>query len=498
VRNGLCADQKSTIGDVIKTPPPAGRHHGITSTPLPALVTAALSGYWGVPFRADAIHMCRGKERMKTMKLGVLLLAFLLAAMVMVPMVNADDKQLGGHSVISINDNITSNYVSISTAREHAIVAILDFSSKNLINQTWNGATVDPRPQLIYDMNGDILFYQFSAEKDGEKMGDILVSASKVLGVSVQKISDASTYDLKKSEDNARQLAKKNYPGFSIQATKIVAYSYPNMGIMVHLVNKTTNDDLDILFDAYSFQVIPLNNSLSKNESGAFSYYGSIPESSFPDNIAHWNKNDLQISEIKSKAQSSGIDLTTLNSDATIQSMNQIIANSATAVYDYDELPSSFPRIDQGQTEWCQVATAWVITKYWHSDTTRTLQNIASKMQITDTQHSATADNELNYYTSSYLNGATNGGLGKTNSYYGTLGGNYLTYEKVKEQIHQYRAPLKVGRNGHSRACIGYSRNPGGDTYYKFSNSQGGVFEIEAAPYPYGSNTGYNDYIIVQ
>jgi hypothetical protein len=104
------------------------------------------------------------------------------------------------------------------------------------------------------------------------------------------------------------------------------------------------------LFDAYAFQIIPLNNMISDNESGAFSYYGSIPESSFSDNIAHWNTNDLQISKIKSKAQSSGIDLTSLNSDATIRSMNQITADSVTGVYEYDELPCSFPRIDQGQT----------------------------------------------------------------------------------------------------------------------------------------------------
>ena len=380
---------------------------------------------------------------MKTLKIGVMLLALLLAAMVMVPMASADEKQLDEQSAVSSNDVVESNYVSISTAREHAIVAILDFSSKNLIDQIWNGATVDPKPQLIYDLNGKILFYQFSAEKKGEKIGEILVSASKVLGVSVQKISDASSYDLKKSEINARQLAEKNYPGYSIQSTKIVSYSYPKMGIMVQLVNKSTTEYQDILFDAYTSQIIPLNNMISDNESGAFSYYGSIPESSFSDNIAHWNTNDLQISKIKSKAQSSGIDLTALNSDAAVQSMNQIISDSVTGVYEYDELPSSFPRIDQGQTQWCQVATAWVITKYYYPSNTRTLQNIATKMQIPDTDHSATWDKELNYYTSSYQNGAATGGLGKTSSYYGTLGGNYLTYEKVKEQITQYPGAFK-------------------------------------------------------
>jgi hypothetical protein len=431
---------------------------------------------------------------MKTLKTGIVLLALLLAGMVMVPMVSAGEEQLDVKSLVSSNDVIESNYVPIITAREHAIVAILDFSSKNLIDQTWNGATVDPKPQFIYDMNGKLLFYQFSGEKGGVKIGEILVSSSKVLGVSLQKIND----DLKKSEIKAREIAENSYPGFSIMSTKIVSYNYPRIGIMIHLMNKTTKEYQDILFDAYTFKVIPLNNAISDKESGTFSYYGSIPESSYSDNIAHWNTIDLRTHEIVSKAQSSGIDLDTMNSDTTVQSMNQIIADSTTGDFEYDELPSSFPRIDQGQTQWCQVATAWVITKYWHSENTRTLQNIATKMLIPDTDHSATATNELNYYTSSYLDGATNGGLGKGSSYYGTLGGNYLTYEKVKEQITQYHAPLKVGRNGHSRACIGYSRNPDGDTYYKFSNSLGGVFEVEAAPYPYGSNTGYNDYIIIQ
>jgi len=437
---------------------------------------------------------------MQLHKTGVVLLALLLAAMAMVPMVNAaTGEQNSGvistevtDNAILSNDKIAMNYIPIETAHDHALIKMIEFTRNGLVDDSWKGAIINPNPVVIYDMDGRKLFYQFAVEKDGKKIGEILSSASKVLGVSVQLFGDPSPYDTSTVQNNVKDLAKKKFPGFTVQSTKMVCYSYPKIGVMVHLVNAKTREEKDVVYDAIYLSEIPQKKPAIDGDAGTFSYYNLIPETTFPEKIAQWNKLDNTVNDIKNKATAQGIDISQGISDNNTQTLNQIISASTTGVFEYEELPRGFPTIDQGSTQWCQVATAWVITKYYDRTTSRTLNSIAAKMLIPDTQHTARWDNELNYYTSSY----PSGGLGKIDSYY-RMTSPPLAYETVKTEIHNTR-PLKVGYQGHSRACIGYSRNPAGDTYYKFSNSWGGVLQWEAAPNLYGSISGYNEYIIVQ
>ncbi|MFA5267571.1 MAG: hypothetical protein WC379_06330 [Methanoregula sp.] len=441
---------------------------------------------------------------MKPHKTIVVLLALLLAAMAMVPIVSAEDDMAGTTVVpevsdvaVSSDDMISSNYVPVETAREHALTKMMEFTKQGLMDDKWNGATVNPDPVVIYDLNGKKLFYQFAAEKDGKKTGEILTSASKVLGVPVQLISDPNTFDPTAIQITVKDLAGKDFDGFTVQSTKIVCYSYPKMGVMVRLVNVQTLEQKDEIYDANYLTIIPQKMPTRDGESGSWSYYQQIPENTYEERITRWNTANNRMNDIKNKALSAGIDISNDLSGTSLQSLDQIVLVSTDGVFEYGELPSGFPTIDQGQAQWCQVATAWVITKFYYPSNTRTLANIAATMQIPDIYTGADWDDELAYYTSDYLSGASNGGLGMDDSYYRTTNPS-LTYEKVRSEIDEYERPLKVGYNGHSRACIGYSRNPDGDTYYKFSNSQGGVIQWEAAPNLYGSVTGYNDYIIVE
>jgi len=167
------------------------------------------------------------------------------------------------------------------------------------------------------------------------------------------------------------------------------------------------------------------------------------------------------------------------------------------------EVSANFPLIGQGQKQWCQVTTAWMIGKFYYPDNTRTLEDIATTMKIEkgsdgkpDPNKGATASNEIEYYKSDYLNGAKSGGLGMRVTT-GSLNNNPLTASTIKSEIDQ-KHPIKVGYNGHSRVLIGYRVYKDGTIEYEFANSQqgDGSKEWEKAPNPTGDKTGYQDYII--
>jgi hypothetical protein len=427
-------------------------------------------------------------------KMGLILLALLLAGLAMVPIVSAEQNS-ASDSVFSKEDIISENFIPIETVRDHAIVKIAESVETGMLDGAWNDAIISEEPLIIYDINGERLFYQFTVEKNGKKTGDVLSSANKILGISVKQFSEPGAYDLVSRENLAEKVTRDNYPEYSVESTKIVCYNYPNMGVMVHLINPDTQEEKSYLYDADSLQIVSLEKTSRDNELSAWSYYEDIPESTYQEQIAQWEREADSLNKIADSANAKGVSIREIIADQKPQSMMIAASYPSGCTETYCEMPKGFPTIDQGSNGWCQAATAWVITKFYHPSNSRTLANVASTMQA-DPVIGATWSNELNYYTSSYLGGAASGGLGKTNSYYRTTNPS-LTYEIIRTEILGQR-PLKVGYNGHSRACIGYSRNSGGDTYYKFSNSQlGGYLQWEAAPNPYGSITGYQTYIIV-
>jgi len=432
---------------------------------------------------------------MRMKKIMSILLALLLAAMVIVPLVSADNSNSASTQVMSKGYAISENFIPIETARSHATIKIAESVETGMLDDVWSEATISQEPLIIYDIDGNPLFYQFTLTKDGKKIGEILSSGNKVAGISIKQFSEPGAYDLASRADLAKKITKELYPEFSVKSTRIVCYNYPAMGVMVNIINPQTHEEKSYLYNADSLEIISMEKTTRDNGLSVRSYYADIPESAYQERIANWEREDAYLSKIADSAREKSISIR-----QEISSQKSTISMS-TAMYPSGcsdtlcEMPKGFPTVDQGSNGWCQAATAWVISKYYHPSMTRTLTNVASTMQA-DPVTGATWSNELNYYTNSYQSGGASGGLGKTNSYYRTTNPS-LTYEIIRTEILNQH-PLKVGYNGHSRACIGYSRNPGGDTYYKFSNSQlGGYLQWEAAPNPYGSITGYQTYIIV-
>ena len=121
---------------------------------------------------------------MKHMKIGVVLLALLLAGMAMVPMVSAmNDDRLSMDKTNEINRNA----ISKETAKIHAEYALAEFISLGALGDksTWSGTVINPEPLEIYDITGEKLCYLFNIEKNNTKVGEIRIASSKVTGASV-------------------------------------------------------------------------------------------------------------------------------------------------------------------------------------------------------------------------------------------------------------------------------------------------------------------------
>jgi len=99
---------------------------------------------------------------------GIILLALLLAAMAMVPMVSATDNL---QSLSNDKELIESNYIPVGLAREQATITMLSMIQSGALDSNWVGATINPIPHEIYDVNGERLFYLFSVEKKVKGLG---------------------------------------------------------------------------------------------------------------------------------------------------------------------------------------------------------------------------------------------------------------------------------------------------------------------------------------
>jgi len=345
---------------------------------------------------------------MKLRKLSLVLLALLLAAMAMVPMVSAANNY--SKEKFTLAD---SNTIPKEVAYKNAMKTMQEFTSSGALNPKWDGATLDPKPLEIYDLNGAILTYQFTAEKGGMKIGVVDASASKVVGGPVLSIDmNPTNIDGKKIDSKIEEIRNKKYSDYSLLSKKIVSYQYPKLGVLVIFSNPKTGDIKRIIIDTNNYSVVPEEKSRIEGEPGAWSYY-----------------DEMSVNQMKENLQMG----------ANLQKLN------VTPKYASQKI-LSFTRYSQTSENWCAVTVAQMISqKYGYS---RNQQAIANVMGNGGGQGS-TPSMELSYYQSSI----SSGGLNKTNSI--DVYSSSANWYNAADEIDGGR-PLKVGNMGHARAIAGY------------------------------------------
>lgn len=381
---------------------------------------------------------------------GVILLVLLLAATVMVPMVSAIDNL---RSLSDGKELIESNYISVDLAREHATITMLSMIQSGALDSNWDGATINPTPKEIYDVNGERLFYLFSVEKGG-RVGEIYAAASKVLGGSVIAIGSINEPDtFEKLQKFSQDAIKEKYSGYQIVSEETVSFDFPVLGSMITLKNEKTGESKKVIIDSR-------DGSEKKIDTQVSSYYGQIPAEVKKQNVAILEPSKTQVKALR--------------------------------LQDGQKIITGLTHYTQYTDVWCAVATAQIISSKYMSPPWGQY-HIADMMGAyypDDTPKGTTPGDELDYYTAS----VANGGLGKGNSY--DIYRTYTTWQAAHDEIENNR-PLKIGRDSpsyHSRACNGWLVNAGNTYLLFYDPAQYGSIYWELV----GPSDTYNNFVYVQ
>lgn len=382
---------------------------------------------------------------MKFFKLSVVLLALLLAAMAMVPMVSA----VNNYSKEKFN-LVESNAIPVDIAYKNAQTTMQEFIASGSLDENWIGATLNPKPLVIYDLNGAILTYQFTAEKKGVKVGEVNAASSKAIGAPILAIGMSPTnIDVKAIDSKTKEIITANYPDYNLLSKTIVAYQYPKLGALVTVSNPKTGDVKRLIFDAHDYSLIPEEKSVAEGSPGAWSFY-----------------DEMSVDQIRENVQKS----------ANLQ-------KASIAPRYASEKILSFTRYTQTSENWCAVTVAQMNSQY--HGYSRTQQAIANIMGNGGGQGSTPAM-ELTYYQTS----TGSGGLGKTNSI--DVYGSSANWNNAADEIDANR-PLKVGNLGHARAIAGYKIQSGTNYLYIYDPSP-----YLTTPF-WETYTGtYNNYVYVR
>lgn len=359
---------------------------------------------------------------MQLPKISIVLLALLLAAMAIVPCVSAECTSATSDFIAMIEQNS----ISEDSALQSATAAVKDFINRGALDSDWNGAIVKSTPDIIYDLNEKPLFYLFSVDKNGKRIGEIKAAASRVVGGAIVTIGPgAGSIDMNAAKTHASEILNTEFKGAVINSMDLVCYDYPGIGILFRF-SVPGSKEKTLILDAYDLSVIP--------ETQQVSFYNEIPASDISTRIAN------AVSE--------------QNELATKQNGVSIKAGATKTL-------SGFPLYGQEGSAWCPFATAKMVSGYYSY--TRTQAGIASTMGIANPDNGATIQQSLSNY---YQVSTAYGGLGKPNSQLRWSG--QFTYDDFVSNLSANR-PQHTDRyetsSFHARAVAGYSYSSSASQY---------------------------------
>jgi len=399
------------------------------------------------------------------MKYGVILLALLLAAMA--PMVSAETSANDSDEMKQL---VESNYIPEDIALEHATIKMLNMIRSGALDERWIGAKINPDSKTIYDVRGEMLFHQFTVEKNGEKMGIINAAASKVLGGSVISIGSitpsTSSEDL---NDYSKKVIAEKFSGYDQVSNKMVCINYPVVSQMISLKNAKSGDEKILIIDSRDRSIKTYDSSNIVADSENLSFYKQISVSDMKQGLSVWEKGNKTILSLKERWISVNPEILSNYSNMEISQINQVIVDTNTTtsqsllLQDGLVIISGLTHYVQETSEWCGVATAKIISsKYGVSYTQDRIATTMGAWNASGYPMGTTPTMELVYYRAT----TANYGLNKPSSTYSET--PYTTWDVAVDEINAGR-PFKIGDLnsaglGHARACNGWMID-GGNQY---------------------------------
>ncbi|MCW4005610.1 MAG: C39 family peptidase [Candidatus Bathyarchaeota archaeon] len=319
--------------------------------------------------------------------------------------------------------------------------------------EKWVDAAVQNRPTAIYDINGELLFYDFpvkSALRGGGVEGYVRAAARKDLGAPVMAYQlGPRQWDFSQAATKLRPKFTKENPKLKIRRIRPVCYSYPKMGVMFEAVDPRGARSKHV-FDVASLTAVPIKKEMPNIEGAyAWSFLDAMKEKRTK-GASEYTKVAKRLDEIPSAERVSLLKTRTLKRAFTPKYVGEILRIVQTKLlqycnhYNYTESRSHHCFVLHGQqvNDYCAVATAQMILCYYRY-----------------------------YYTQDQIAPALNYSAGSgcpsdQSPGYESLSSNHInatfdsspTFSEAQSEINALR-PFKSGIPGHARACAGYSRN---------------------------------------
>jgi hypothetical protein len=315
----------------------------------------------------------------------------------------------------------------------------------------WGPANFDPEPLVIHDLNGEPLFYEFSARQKRTEVGRIKAAASRLVGSGVVTLEQgARRWDPDTAMRVALKHAKKDFPDRRVVGRDFVCYCYPKIGVRLELAGGDEGKNQSVIYDASDGQQVESYDEAGMEGLSAYSFLENL---SAEDGAARLKRFDREEEELEAARKLTprlferGLatdELKALKAEFTLLSDYIAIPFNSSKVLKYGPRCSPhdcFMLYAQQTSVYCAVATGQMILdfyrRYFEQD------DIAAAMGTGAGGTSNTG--QVSGYES-----LSNGCLDATYD-------NSADWSEAKAEIDANR-PLKSGIPGHARACTGWMR----------------------------------------
>ncbi|WP_327036754.1 C39 family peptidase, partial [Methanosarcina mazei] len=256
--------------------------------------------------------------------------------------------------------------VTTENAFKHANANMISFIAAGTPGfENWTGASVDPNPLELYDINGKKLFFRFSVYKENKLIDTIDVCADKTLGPSIYDIVfDPEPYKATEAMKKSIEIAKSEYSDGKIKSTNLVVYSYPRIGAMTVVKDKTTGIEHRIFVDAYSLNEVE-DKPATETEPGIWSMYDKILTNGKENNLKEWQKSDELAKSIEQAAANKGVNINAAVTEENIKKLSDegVVKSSFTGkILDING-------IGQERDVFCGPACIRMVCKYYNQPT---------------------------------------------------------------------------------------------------------------------------------
>ena len=284
----------------------------------------------------------------KNFRIGSLLIAMVLVGILLIPAVSAQENDYS---------------VTVEQAFEHANSNMINFITGNAPGfENWKGTSIDSKPQELYDINGQKLFYRFSVYKAKKLIGTIDVCADKTLGPSIYDIAfDPTPFKAAEAMKKSKEIAKKNYPTGQIKSTSMVVYDYPRIGAMTVVKDKTSGVEHRIFVDGYTLDEVQ-DKPASEKEPGVWSMSDQILKSGKENNLKEWQKSDQFTKSIEQAAANKGVNINAAVTEENIKKLS----GDAVVLSSFTGKILDVGGIGQERSVFCGPACIQMLGKYYN------------------------------------------------------------------------------------------------------------------------------------